>query len=114
MQFKFFSFLVCLFIAFVSAAAITTGREDKIGWVVSFKDGTPQSIVDFTVENLKGVGAEITHEFTIIKGFVIKATQSAVNQFYGLDGYAQIQAEWKPIIEEDGPVTAVGGGRIQV
>ncbi|KAK6498613.1 hypothetical protein TWF481_011194 [Arthrobotrys musiformis] len=110
MQFKFLlSFLLCLFVTFVSAAAVLTGKEDKVGWVVSFKDGTPQSIVDFTLKNLKSLGADITHEFSIIKGFVIKATQSAVNEFYGLDGYAEIQSEWKPTIEEDGPVSAVGG-----
>ncbi|KAK6514108.1 hypothetical protein TWF506_008531 [Arthrobotrys conoides] len=112
MQFKLFSFLICLFVTFVSAAAVLTGKEGEVDWVVSFKDGTPQNIIDFTVTNLREAGAEITHEFSIIKGFVIKATESAVKQFQGLEGYTQIQAEWKPTIEEDGPVTAFGGGKI--
>ncbi|KAF3091949.1 hypothetical protein TWF569_000458 [Orbilia oligospora] len=113
MQIKFLSFLICLFVTFVSAAAIFTGKEGQVDWVVSFKDGTPQSIIDFTVKNLKEAGAEITHEFSIIEGFVIKATEAAVKAFQGLEGYAQIQAEWKPTIEQDGPVTAFGGGKIR-
>ncbi|KAK6352647.1 hypothetical protein TWF730_009464 [Orbilia blumenaviensis] len=112
MQFKLFSVLLCLFITFVSAAAILTGREEKVGYVVSFKDGTPSSIIDFTIKKLKEAGAEITHEFSIIKGFAMRATETAVTEFETLKDYAAIQSDWKPIIEKDGPVgiNAVGGG----
>ncbi|KAK6339465.1 hypothetical protein TWF718_008878 [Orbilia javanica] len=109
MQLKFFSFLTYLFVAFVSVAAMTNGKEDEVGWVVSFKDNTPQSIIDFTVKGLKKVGAEVTHEFSLIKGFVIKATQAAIDEFETIEGYAEIQADWKPTIEKDGPVNAFGG-----
>ncbi|KAK6523916.1 hypothetical protein TWF281_001880 [Arthrobotrys megalospora] len=113
MQVKLLSIILCLFITFVSAAAIASGQEDKVGWVVSFKDETPDSVVAKTVDALKKAGAEIDHEFSIIKGYAIKATKSVIDEFLGLDVVTSLKAEWKPIVEEDGVVTTFGGDEVK-
>ncbi|RAK80091.1 uncharacterized protein BO72DRAFT_525369 [Aspergillus fijiensis CBS 313.89] len=63
--------------------------------LVSFPAGTPDSVLQQAKDSVLDAGGQITHEFTLIKGFSADCPEEAIQQI-------SIQsAAYKPTIEQD-------------
>ncbi|EPS38966.1 hypothetical protein H072_7280 [Dactylellina haptotyla CBS 200.50] len=109
MQLRFFYTFLLFVIGVASAYAITSGREPKASWLITFPEGAPEAFISSSIEQLKKAGADVTHTFTFIKSYAFTATESVIDMFKNLDTQATANAAWKPIIEKDSVVTALGG-----
>ncbi|PYH92018.1 hypothetical protein BO71DRAFT_296251, partial [Aspergillus ellipticus CBS 707.79] len=63
--------------------------------LVTFPKGTPDSVVDNAKKSIVDAGGQITHEYTLIKGFSANAPKAAIQQI------STESAAYSPHIEED-------------
>ncbi|KAJ5833131.1 hypothetical protein N7474_001442 [Penicillium riverlandense] len=70
--------------------------------VVTFPEGTPDSVIDHAKDSLVASGGIITHEYHLIKGFAAEAPVKSLETLSAQD------SEYKPNIEEDKVVTIDG------
>ncbi|OJK03298.1 hypothetical protein ASPACDRAFT_76359 [Aspergillus aculeatus ATCC 16872] len=63
--------------------------------LVSFPAGTPDSVLQQAKDSVLNAGGQITHEFTLIKGFSADCPEEAIQQI------STQSAAYKPTIEQD-------------
>ncbi|KAK2873437.1 hypothetical protein FQN49_002378 [Arthroderma sp. PD_2] len=63
--------------------------------IVSYPQGTPDSVVQDAKKAITDAGGKITHEYTLIQGFSAEAPESVFDQV------KTMSAEHQPAIEED-------------
>ncbi|PWY78413.1 hypothetical protein BO94DRAFT_497593 [Aspergillus sclerotioniger CBS 115572] len=63
--------------------------------LVTFPSGTPDSVVDGAKKSIVDAGGQITHEYTLLKGFSANAPEKAIQQM------STESAAYKPNIEKD-------------
>ncbi|RPA94710.1 hypothetical protein L873DRAFT_1700776 [Choiromyces venosus 120613-1] len=71
----------------------------SVNYIVTFQPDTPDEVIRDCMAAVKANGGQITHEYTIIRGFSALAPEAAVNQV------STMASEWKPVIEEDSVVS---------
>jgi len=76
-----------------SLFAITAATDSQV--LVTFPKTTPESIVEDAMNKVKDAGGIISHEFTLIKGFVA-STEAEI-----LDEIRTLSTEFPAKIEED-------------
>ncbi|ORY10565.1 hypothetical protein BCR34DRAFT_485403 [Clohesyomyces aquaticus] len=93
MRFALFSFLVALLAVCVMAVA------PQKSVIISYPGNTPQSVVDKAMDAIREAGGQITHTYTIIKGFACHAPAAVLEQVQAWG------SEYNAVIEEDQIVT---------
>ncbi|KAF1990693.1 hypothetical protein K402DRAFT_389623 [Aulographum hederae CBS 113979] len=97
MKLFIYTLLLALLAAFVMAAA------PHKSVIISYPDGTPDSVIAEAIKAIKAAGGVITHEYKIIKGFAANAPAKALET-------VQIMGDkYNAIIEEDQIVTTQNG-----
>ncbi|KAG0633745.1 hypothetical protein HOY80DRAFT_589683 [Tuber brumale] len=94
MQLKY---LVALLLPALAAA------EKCVNYIVTFQPNTPDSVIERAIATVKANGGQVTHVYTIIKGFSVCAPHEAVSRV------SILASEWEPVIEEDSVVTTQSG-----
>ncbi|GAO46334.1 hypothetical protein SAICODRAFT_30261 [Saitoella complicata NRRL Y-17804] len=85
--------------AFAEAAPMGSLKQETKAFIVRYASNTPEKVIDAAIENIKSIGGELTHRYTLFKGFSAVAPVDAI--------YA-LKAEESPFlqdIEEDQLVT---------
>ncbi|KAI9923696.1 hypothetical protein AWENTII_011230 [Aspergillus wentii] len=70
--------------------------------IVTYPKDTPQDVYENEKKSFEKAGGHITHEYQLFKGFSADAPADAIRVF-------STQTKYKPCIEEEQVVTAVGG-----
>lgn len=84
---------------FASASPALARMAEK-GFVVSFGDAnTPDSVITQAKNKVKELGGQITHSYTLIKGF---SARGSVAMFDSIEeSVAQFASQYRPSVEED-------------
>ncbi|KAJ5105166.1 hypothetical protein NUU61_002513 [Penicillium alfredii] len=88
-----------LFLTIVDLLPLALAAKDLKSVIITYPQGTPDSVMDQAKESLKASGGVITHEYNLIKGFAAEAPAKA------LDIVSTQSDDHKPNIEEDQTVT---------
>ncbi|KAI1506155.1 hypothetical protein F5X99DRAFT_125826 [Biscogniauxia marginata] len=63
--------------------------------IVSFPDGTTDDVLNRAMDEIRGAGGMITHEYKLLRGFAAKAPQKI------LESVSAWGVEFNAVIEED-------------
>ncbi|KAI1196543.1 hypothetical protein F5X97DRAFT_325375 [Nemania serpens] len=86
------------FTAAAAALAVTQGAfavDIQKDIIMTFPQGTPDSVVSRAMEDIRKAGGTITHEYKLLKGFAAKAPQKII------ETVTTWSTEYHAIIEED-------------
>ncbi|KAL8822677.1 MAG: hypothetical protein Q9191_006590 [Dirinaria sp. TL-2023a] len=67
--------------------------------LITYPTDTPESALIQAKNSIESGGGQILHEFELLKGFIVKASEHAIESIHALS------EEYKPLIEEDQTVT---------
>ncbi|KAK5045039.1 hypothetical protein LTR84_010187 [Exophiala bonariae] len=67
--------------------------------IVSYPNDTPSSVVDKAMKEVVNAGGIITHEYSLIKGFAAKVSDSMI------DTINTLTENYTPLVESDSIVT---------
>jgi len=73
--------------------------------IVTYPNGTPDSVLNQAMDAIRQAGGAITHEYKLIKGFAAKAPAKV------LESVSTWGAEYNAVVEEDQMVEASGNGQ---
>ncbi|KAK0740293.1 hypothetical protein B0T18DRAFT_440034 [Schizothecium vesticola] len=94
---RLFRFFLAALTLFSSALAVDIQKSV----IVSYPEGTPDSVLDQAKDAIRQAGGQITHEYTLIRGFAAKCGEKV------LETVTEWGTKYNALIEEDQVASAL-------